>query len=114
MFLFFFLGENSYTHEYSQIDTGGTLVKAAELLCENGATKVYACATHGLFSGEAPERIARSAALEGVYVTDSIPQSGPLSRCPKIHVVSLVPLLASAIQHLHADQSLSELFGGHT
>lgn len=96
------------------IDTGGTLVKAAELLCENGAKRVYACATHGLFSGEAPEKIARSAALQGVYVTDSIPQAKAVARCSKIHVVSLVPLLASAIQRLHEDQSLSELFGGHT
>jgi ribose-phosphate pyrophosphokinase len=93
------------------IDTGGTLVKAAELLKENGARQVYACATHGLFSGEAIERINRSQALERVYVTDSIPQSEHVARCPKLVVVSLVDMLASAIERLHNERSLSDLFG---
>ena len=56
------------------IDTGGTLCKAAALLKENGAAKVYAIATHGLFSGPAMERITNSC-LEEVCVTDSIPQA---------------------------------------
>ena len=56
------------------IDTGGTLVKAADLLKKQGATKVYSFATHGVFSGPAAEKIANSS-LEKVFVTDSIPIS---------------------------------------
>jgi len=94
------------------IDTGSTLIKAAELLRENGASQVFACATHGLFSGEACERIERSNAIAGVYVTDSIPQDQHRKRCAKLGVVSLVQMLAEAIHRLHNDQSLSTLFGG--
>lgn len=54
------------------IDTAGTLCEAAKTLKENGATKVYAFATHGLFNGAAADRIANSA-LEKVVTTDSIP-----------------------------------------
>jgi len=54
------------------IDTAGTLCEAAKTLKENGADKVYAFATHGLFNGTAAERIANSV-LEKVVTTDSIP-----------------------------------------
>jgi len=91
------------------IDTGGTLCKAAELLKQNGAKKVFACATHGLLSSNATERINNSV-LEGVWVSDSIPQKEHLEKCPKLHVLSLVPLLAQAISKLHYEQSLSDLF----
>jgi len=96
------------------IDTGGTLIKAADLLREHGAVQVWACATHGLFSGDACERLAKATSIEGVFVTDSIPQEERLARCPKLHVVSLVPMLADAVHRLHHDQSLSALFSGHT
>jgi len=93
------------------IDTGSTLCKAAELLQQSGAKKVFACATHGLLSGNATEKI-NSSVLEEVWVSDSIPQIEHLKQCPKLHVLSLVPLLSQAITRLHCEQSLSDLFKG--
>jgi len=92
------------------IDTGGTLCKAAELLKSNGATQVYAIATHGIFSDPALERIM-SSCLEEVCVTDSLPQAENLERCPKLKVITLAPLFAEAIRRLHREESLSGLFG---
>lgn len=57
------------------IDTAGTLCEAAKTLKQNGATKVYAFATHGLFNGPAADRIAATKELEKVVTTDSIPLS---------------------------------------
>jgi len=91
------------------IDTAGTLCAAAHLLTDNGATKVIACATHGIFSGPAIDRLNKSI-LEEICVTDSIPQEKTLAECKKLVVLSLVPLLAQAIQHLHEEKSLSMLF----
>jgi len=91
------------------IDTAGTLTAAAGLLKEKGATSVYACATLGLFSGPALDRINNSH-LEEVLVTDSIPQDANSAKCPKLKVLSLVPLLAEAIKRLHNEKSLSCLF----
>merc|ERR1712110_358735 len=91
------------------IDTGGTLCKAAGLLKEKGAQKVYACATHGLFNGPALERINESV-LEEVCVTDSIPQHANQQNCSKLRLISLVPVLAEAILRIHHERSLSALF----
>jgi ribose-phosphate pyrophosphokinase len=91
------------------IDTGGTLCKAAALLKDNGAQKVYAVATHGLFSGPAMQRINDSC-LEEVCVTDSIPQKKNLAVCSKLTVITIAPLLAEAIRRLHIEKSLSNLF----
>ncbi len=89
------------------IDTAGTLCKAASLLKDNGALRVIACATHGVFSMPAMERIDLSC-LETIYVTDSIPQEKNKSK--KIQVVSVAPLLGKAISRLHREESLSGLF----
>jgi len=91
------------------IDTAGTLIAAAALLKENGATRVLACATHGIFSGTAIDKLNNST-LEEICVTDSIPQEKNLERCQKLICISLVPLLSKAIQHLHDEKSLSILF----
>jgi len=91
------------------IDTAGTLIGASQLLKENGAVKVFACATHGIFSGPAIDRLNNSI-LEEICVTDSIPQEKNLLLCNKLICLSLVPLLAKAIQHLHEEKSLSILF----
>jgi len=91
------------------IDTAGTLVKAAQLLKTNGASKVFACATHGVFSGSAMEKLNQSD-LEEVCVTDSIPQEENQKKCSKLVVLSLVPLIAQTIRHLHEEKSLSILF----
>ncbi len=91
------------------IDTAGTLVKTAEALLENGATKVFAAATHAVLSGPAVERITQSQ-IEEVVVTDSIPLSEAAQKLSKIKVLSVAPLLARGIQSIHEETSISELF----
>ena len=90
------------------IDTGGSLVAAAEKLMAKGAKKVYACATHGLFSGPAYDRIQNSC-IEEVVVTNAVPV--PLERqTGKIRVLSVAPLLARTIQSVYSNGSVSKLF----
>ena len=89
------------------IDTGGTLCKAAKLLKDNGAGMVVAMATHGIFSSDALQKITDSC-LERVYVTDTICQGA--NQCDKLHIISLASLLANAIERVHSEQSLSDLF----
>ncbi len=91
------------------IDTAGTLVKTAEALLQNGATKVFAACTHAVLSGPAVERITKSA-IEEVVVTDSVPLSDAARAVPKIKVLSVAPLLARGIQSIHEETSISELF----
>src|SRR5438046_235538 len=84
------------------IDTAGTLVKTAEALIKAGATKVYACASHPVLSGDAITRIAQSA-LERVVVTNTIPLTNAGKNEPKIQVLSIAGLLARAIQSIHEE-----------
>jgi len=91
------------------IDTAGTLVKAAEALMKDGATKVYACCTHPVFSGPAVERIQDSEVMEAV-VTNTIPLHGEGRKCKKISVLSVGKLLAQAVQSIHEETSVSVLF----
>ncbi len=91
------------------IDTAGTLVKTAEALLQAGATKVYACATHAVLSGDAIDRIANSG-LEQVIVTNTIPLTERGKAEPKIKVLSVAGLVARAIQSIHEETSISRLF----
>jgi len=91
------------------VDTAGTLVKAVEALLDKGATGVMACATHAVLSGPAVQRIAASE-LEELVVTNSIPLTAEAVACGKIHVLSVGPLLARAIQSIHEGGSISTLF----
>eukprot|EP01012_Entosiphon_sulcatum_P026510 TRINITY_DN3197_c0_g1_i1.p1 TRINITY_DN3197_c0_g1~~TRINITY_DN3197_c0_g1_i1.p1 ORF type:complete len:374 (+),score=96.19 TRINITY_DN3197_c0_g1_i1:71-1192(+) len=91
-------------------DTCGTLVKAVTLLKENKASRVFAACTHGIFSDPACDRLNECEALEEIVVTDSIPQDRVVARCPKVRVISLAPLLAKAIERIHEETSLSQLF----
>ena len=92
------------------IDTGGSLVAAAATLKAKGAAKVYACATHGLFSGPAYERMENSP-IEEVVVTNAVPV--PLERqTGKIKVLSLAPLLAKTIDNVYTNGSVVVLFDG--
>src|SRR5215469_13150347 len=91
------------------IDTGETLVKAAEALLKQGAKSVRACATHAVLSGPAVERIETSE-LEEVIVTNSIPLNDEADNCTRIKQLSVAPLLAKAIQSIHEDGSVSTLF----
>ena len=91
------------------IDTAGTLVKTAEALLENGATKVFAACTHPVLSGPAVDRIMASQ-IEEVIVTDSVPLNEAAQKVPKIRALSVAPLLARGIQSIHEETSISELF----
>lgn len=91
------------------IDTAGTLGGAARALVEHGATRVVACATHGVLSGPAIQRIIDSP-LDEVIVTDSIPLSDAARGCEKIKQVSIARLLGEAIKRIHSSDSVSSLF----
>lgn len=92
------------------IDTAGTLVKAARLLESSGAKKVIACATHGILTDPACERINNCKILTEVVVTDSVPQQEHLTSCPKLKVLTLAALIAEAIYRTHNEISVSDLF----
>ena len=92
------------------IDTAGTIVGAAALLKERGAERVIACATHPLFSGPAIERLNDSV-IERVVVTNTIPLPSDL-QMDKLVVLSIAPILASALRAVFEDESVSEIFRG--
>ncbi|MBQ9003402.1 MAG: ribose-phosphate diphosphokinase, partial [Eggerthellaceae bacterium] len=90
------------------IDTAGTLCAAADTLIARGAESVYVCATHGLFSGPAFDRIANSKIAE-VVVTDAVPV--PLEQqTGKIKVLSIAPLVAKTIEAVYGNSSVARLF----
>ena len=92
------------------IDTAGTLVKAAEVLKERGAKKVYAYCTHPVFSGPAIERIRLGDALDEVVITNTIPLSEEAKACKKIRQLSVAPLIAETIQRIASGESVMRLF----
>ena len=92
------------------IDTAGTLVKAAEVLKERGAKKVYAYCTHPVFSGPAVERISKGNALDEVVVTNTIPLSEAARACKKIRQLTVAPLIAETIQRIANGESVMSLF----
>jgi ribose-phosphate pyrophosphokinase len=92
------------------IDTAGTLVKAAEVLKERGAKKVYAYCTHAIFSGPAIERIAKGGALDEVVVTNTIPLNVAARECQKIRQLTVAPLIAETIQRISKGESVMSLF----
>lgn len=92
------------------IDTAGTLCNAAEKLLAEGATEVYAAATHGVFSGPAYRRIEDSP-LREVVVTDTLPLKAGQPR-NKIRTLTIAPILASTIRNVFTDESVSEVFMG--
>ncbi len=96
------------------IDTAGTLVKTAAALVENGATSVYACASHAVLSGPAVENI-RSSVIQQVVVTNTIPltaeaDAARTEKGGKITVLSIAGLIGRAIQANHEETSVSKLF----
>jgi ribose-phosphate pyrophosphokinase len=92
------------------IDTAGTLLKAAEVLKERGAKKVYAYCTHPIFSGPAIDRIAKGDALDEVVITNTIPLSPQAQACQKIRQLSVAPLIAETIQRISKGESVMSLF----
>jgi ribose-phosphate pyrophosphokinase len=92
------------------IDTAGTVVEGARALAREGAADVYAAATHGVFSGKAIQRIEESP-IRGVVVTNTLPFTEE-KRIEKITVLSIAPIIASALRAVFEDTSVSEIFHG--
>jgi ribose-phosphate pyrophosphokinase len=91
------------------IDTAGTLCNAARAVMDNGARSVVACATHGVLSGPAVQRIEDSP-LSEVVVSNSVPLSERAKASKKIKTISLARLLGEAIRRIHNSDSVSSLF----
>jgi ribose-phosphate pyrophosphokinase len=91
------------------IDSGGTVVNAADALLEQGATEVYAYITHGVLSGGAVARIAGSR-LKELVITDSIQPTAAVKVARNIRTLSVAPLIGEAIGRIAAEESVSSLF----
>ncbi|HET6665507.1 MAG TPA: ribose-phosphate diphosphokinase [Acidimicrobiales bacterium] len=92
------------------IDTAGTIVAAADILVEHGATEVWAMATHGVLSGPAIDRIKNSV-ISRLVVTDTLPVPAE-KQIDILEVLSVAPIIADAIDAVFEDTSVSEIFGG--
>ena len=90
------------------VDTAGSLCNAAQALMENGAVEVYACATHGVLSGPAYDRIEASPIKEMLFL-NTIPQQKD-KNCSKLKYVDVAPVFARAIEHIHGATSIADLF----
>ena len=91
------------------IDTAGTICQGAEALMKNGAKEVYACCTHGVFSGPAMDRITASPIKE-LLVLDTIDMPDNVKNNSKIKVMSVAKLIARAITMVYSDSSLSAIY----
>src|SRR5215216_3299061 len=91
------------------IDSGGTLVNAADALINHGAREVYAYITHGVLSGGATTRIG-SSKLKELVITDSIQPTEAVKKAPNIRSLSIATLIAEAIGRTAAEESVSSLF----
>lgn len=92
------------------IDTAGTLCQTASAIKERGAKKIFACATHGLFSRDAFSKIKESA-IERIFVTDTIPlQKESADVADRITTLSVSEIFAQAIESIHYETSVSKLF----
>ena len=92
------------------IDTGGTIVSAAEILLARGATEVWAMATHGVLSGPAIDRL-KNAPLSKIVLTNTLPLP-PEKQLPQIEVLSVAEIIAEALSAVFDDTSVSDIFGG--
>ncbi|MCX8021660.1 MAG: ribose-phosphate pyrophosphokinase [Syntrophorhabdaceae bacterium] len=91
------------------IDTGGTIVQAAEAIMEDGAIEVYACCTHPVLSGNAVEKIKNSCIKE-MIATNTIPLSEEAKKLDRIKILDVSHILGEAIRRIHRDESVSSLF----
>src|SRR5437868_14845591 len=91
-----------------EIDTASSLTQAVRVVRDQGACDVYCCATHGIFSGPAIERL-KSAPIKEIVITDSIPLTEQ-KRLPNMKVLSVAELFAGAISRIHDGRSVTELF----
>jgi hypothetical protein len=91
-----------------EINTGGSLIDACTALTAEGAREIYSCSTHGIFSGDALEKIDRSPITE-VIVTNTIPLPEGAKR-DRVKVLSVGPLFGEAIRRIHRGESVGALF----
>jgi ribose-phosphate pyrophosphokinase len=92
------------------IDTAGTLVEGVKVLAAMGAGPIYTGATHAIFSGKARQNL-EEAPIEQVIVTNTVPIPEE-KQFDKLRVLSIAPLIASALRAVFEDTSVSEIFGG--
>jgi ribose-phosphate pyrophosphokinase len=92
------------------IATAGTVSSAAKLVKERGAEKIYVGATHGVFAGEAMERLNVDY-IDEIVVTDTIPAWEETKKMKNVKVLSVAPMLGEAIKRIHRNESVSSLFG---
>ena len=92
------------------IDTGGTVVSAAELLLKRGASEVWVMATHGVLSGPAIERL-RNSPFKRIVLTNTLP-TPTTDQIPQLEVLSIAPIIGEALSAVFDDTSVSEIFGG--
>ncbi len=100
-------GKNAILYD-DMIDTGGTIVDAAEALRKNRARDIYVCAVHGLFSRNAATRL-KEAPIKQVAVTNTL-MITPEKQIEKLQILSIAHLLAEAIKRIHRNESISSLF----
>lgn len=90
------------------LDTGGTIVHAADFIKKEGAKSIRVAVTHGLFSGKAIENISNSA-VDEVIITDTIAQRPEVSKNAKVRIATVAPLLSEAIKRITSGESISSL-----
>ena len=91
-----------------EIDTAGSLTQAVRVVHDQGARDIYCCATHGVLSGPAIERLS-NAPIKEIVITDSIPLTEQ-KRLPNMTILSVAELFAGAISRIHDGRSVTELF----
>ncbi|MHC4122939.1 MAG: ribose-phosphate diphosphokinase [Planctomycetota bacterium] len=91
------------------IATAGTICSAAEMVKERGAEKIYVGSTHGVFAGQAVERLAK-APIDEIVVTDTIPLTKEVEKIGKVKVLTVASMLGEAIRRIHRNESISSLF----
>ena len=91
------------------IDSGGTIVNAADALKKRGATEVHVYVTHGVLSGEAVQKIKKSK-IKNLVVTDTIDNSDRVKKARNIEILSISNLLAEAMKRISNSTSVSDLF----
>lgn len=90
-------------------DTSYTITKAAQLLVDHGAKKIYALITHAILSGDAVQRINESC-IDELIVSNSVPQDEHVAQCKKIKVFDIAPLFAETIRRIHNGESVSSQY----
>lgn len=91
------------------VKSAHTIVNAACLLKENGATQIFAIVTHGVFSGNALDQIQESH-LDQIIVSTSMPQDENMRKSPKVKVFDVAPMFSEAIRRIHNGESVSMIF----